>query len=358
MSWRDRLQTGSFRGVEFQFDAGDRPAGRRLQTHEYPLRDDPFTEDLGRSSRTYRIDAYLVGPGYLDVHDRLLAALEEAGAGELIHPFYGAVQVMVDGGSTRISHSKDEGGMCRISMQFVEAGEQRFPAARVSSSHKLLDAANGLQEAADDSFLNNFSFSGWPAFVADATDQLLQKAGFTLPSGWSASDALSLLTDGIGSLDQAAVYELSASGVPIPGSAATPARARIQDNARAVDRLIRQSALVRLAQDAAAREWVVYDDAMLSLRRISGLIDDAMLTADDGTYDALRSVRAAVVAHIREQATDASRLMTYQPVQPQPALAIAYRLYGDANRAEEIVTRNGLPHPGFIDQSITVLEPS
>jgi len=31
-----------------------------------------------------------------------------------------------------------------------------------------------------------------------------------------------------------------------------------------------------------------------------------------------------------------------------PAIVLAYRLYGDAERADEIVARNRVRHPGFV----------
>jgi prophage DNA circulation protein len=51
MSWRDKLQAGRFRTAAFQIDAHDQAGGRRLALHEYPLRDDPYAEDMGRLER-------------------------------------------------------------------------------------------------------------------------------------------------------------------------------------------------------------------------------------------------------------------------------------------------------------------
>lgn len=44
--WRDRLRDASFRGVPFSVDDDDASFGRRVQLHEYPKRDKPYTEDL------------------------------------------------------------------------------------------------------------------------------------------------------------------------------------------------------------------------------------------------------------------------------------------------------------------------
>ena len=45
------LRPASFRGVSFQVDVASLSAGRRVQVHEYPQRDQPWVEDLGRATR-------------------------------------------------------------------------------------------------------------------------------------------------------------------------------------------------------------------------------------------------------------------------------------------------------------------
>lgn len=45
MTWKDRLQDASFRGVPFKVEEESAGTGRRVETHEYPNRDKPYTED-------------------------------------------------------------------------------------------------------------------------------------------------------------------------------------------------------------------------------------------------------------------------------------------------------------------------
>ncbi|WP_431355959.1 DNA circularization N-terminal domain-containing protein, partial [Algimonas porphyrae] len=51
MSWRDQLEKASFRGVPFHVSRSGGEVGRRVQLTEYPLRDRPYAEDLGRKAR-------------------------------------------------------------------------------------------------------------------------------------------------------------------------------------------------------------------------------------------------------------------------------------------------------------------
>ena len=59
------LRRASFRGVPFEVTSSDFKVGRRTQTFEYPQRDTPFTEDLGRSKRTITLTAYVIGAAYV-----------------------------------------------------------------------------------------------------------------------------------------------------------------------------------------------------------------------------------------------------------------------------------------------------
>lgn len=47
MTWKDRLQDASFRGVPFKVEEESAGTGRRVETHEYPNRDKPYTTQPG-----------------------------------------------------------------------------------------------------------------------------------------------------------------------------------------------------------------------------------------------------------------------------------------------------------------------
>lgn len=173
--WRSRLRDASFRGVPFLLDDDEGTFGRRVQVHEYPQRDKPFTEDLGRATRRISINAYLVGDDYDEQRNKLIVAIETAGPGTLVHPHYGEMKGSVDG-EVRVTHSNAEGRMCRVSFQFVESGELSFPVAGTATAERLGDTC-GLFDDAIDSMFSGFSLSGIADFIqndviADATEML------------------------------------------------------------------------------------------------------------------------------------------------------------------------------------------
>ena len=195
MTWKDRLQDASFRGVPFKVEEESAGTGRRVETHEYPNRDKPYTEDLGKITFRPSITAYVVGDDCFDQRDRLIDALNKPGPGTLVHPTYGELKVCVDG-EVRVSTSKSEGRIVRFDLKFVEAGELSYPTSGViglngyvtipliiSGSRRTLiiqwgQARFGGSGGEDAGYLNDFPF----AFPSACYGMIVSHVGHT-PSG-------------------------------------------------------------------------------------------------------------------------------------------------------------------------------
>jgi len=169
MSFRRRLRTPSFRGVRFDVSSTDRSGGRNVTTHEFVNRDTPFSEDPTRQPRTYSLEAFVQGFDYQRRRDNLLRALEQAGPGELVHPYYGALQVVVT--SYRIRESGIEGGVTRFQLDFVEAGQLEFPKASSDPRRFFQRIADRLKLNSTNKFLDEFSITRQPQFVVDRAKQ-------------------------------------------------------------------------------------------------------------------------------------------------------------------------------------------
>jgi len=142
MSWREKRLPASFRGVPFEVDLDSQPAGQRTQVHEYPQRDKPYVEALGKRTNEIKITAFVAGDDCLEKRDRLLEAIEPRSSGELVHPWLGSLTVScID---CNYSHKRLEQGVVRFELTFVEGeSEPSYPVAGV-------DAANALNSSADD----------------------------------------------------------------------------------------------------------------------------------------------------------------------------------------------------------------
>ncbi len=170
MPWFEDLQLegrGSFRGNEFFVDNVNSGISRRTVVHEFPGKDKPFVEDLGRGARRFTINAYVLGPEYMVARDNLRIAIEDnPGPGELIHPYWGTMQVTVVG-EVRIRETPREGGLARITFQVVEAGDEL--AFALPDLTAIVEAAAEVAiEAEIDDFVTFWEVVGFIAAIAQA----------------------------------------------------------------------------------------------------------------------------------------------------------------------------------------------
>jgi prophage DNA circulation protein len=121
-AFRERQGPGSFRGTPFIVLSSELSGGRRTVRHEYPLRDVPFVEDLGRQGRRIKVTAFVCGSDYITKRDALLKSLEEPGPGPLELPYHGSRHVALVGHAVVETH--DEGGKATFSLEFEETVEK------------------------------------------------------------------------------------------------------------------------------------------------------------------------------------------------------------------------------------------
>lgn len=145
-TWRDSLLPASFRGVGFVVDAAAVPVGRKGQLHEYPKRDEPYFEQMGKQSQVHKLTAFVIGKDCFDQRDKLLEALEKEGAGELVHPWLGRMQVQV--GECDMQHDRREGGMARFDLVFYPDLPRKFPSATANTQRQVTQASSGVLDSA------------------------------------------------------------------------------------------------------------------------------------------------------------------------------------------------------------------
>jgi prophage DNA circulation protein len=69
---------------------------------------------------------------------------------------------------------------------------------------------------------------------------------------------------------------------------------------------------------------------------------------DAATYRALISLHAATTRFLSETGRPLPRLINFRFALPLPTVQIAYRLYADADRADELRAENKVVHPAFM----------
>lgn len=385
MAWQDQLQEASFRGVRFHAVQRSATFGRRNQVHEYPFRDLPYVEDLGRMARNFRITAFLIGKDSLQQRDALIAAIEQPGLGKLVHPSHGEMNVSVVGGVT-IDESDHEAGIVRISFNVVESGELRFPSADAATRDVVALRAEEASAKLVASTARTLNTRDLAAFAENLTLQRAQRAidliakGAALVTSPDRRGALlsaiavlnpqlatslrapldfalrvqamiERLSNGLQGSDRDAVLDtLSGFGSADPRwPAFTVTRRRDDANRNAIEQLMRGMAAVSLARASAATEFDDFKTATVLRDRVVDRIDAvADTTDDDAVFGALANLRAAVVRDINARGADLAHVATLVPRSTTPALVLAYGLYDDAGQDADLVQRNHIRHPGFV----------
>jgi prophage DNA circulation protein len=393
MGWKEQLQPASFRGVPFHVEGDDNGGGRRGVLHEYPLRDEPLFEDQGRKARDGSLTAFVIGDEYMAARDSLIKALEEKGSGELVHPWLGRKTLSVV--DFRYRHSNREGGMCRFDINFVEAGQQNYPAASIATSQQSILSVEVLEQTAIDEFTETFSVDGLPAFgvldaVTGANDIVATLEGALGSIGGVLSNPIGSISEELGSLvtDPLALanrmFSLFNKASAVLGTGArliagysdldslnfarafttlraislfpessrggnlTPTRTRMADNRDALNKLTRAALLTQAAGMTAVMPLPVYDDAIRLRSETLAALDTESLEAEDDTYLALVDLRSKVHTDMTSRIQSAARLRDIRPAEVGPALALSYELYETVDREGEIIARNRLRHPGFV----------
>lgn len=386
MSWRDQLRQGSWRNAPFFWKSSETRVGRRNIRHDYPQRDDAWFEDIGKCPREFVLEMYVIGPDYMSARDRLAAAFETAGAGTLVHPLYGTLKVEVTD-KVVIRESTDEGGMARFTACFALAAANKQPAAAGDTAGVVADQAAAATAASQAAYVRTFSVAKNPAFVQDSalsrlgeltaklksiadlipTDLVSSQFYSDLNGFMLACDTLinnpldlvrNLTTEISAAVNLAAdpwsrfgiwqgMFDFGSAWVTPPGS--TPSRLQANANQLALSALVRQSAAIGAAATSAEMDFPSYQDAIAVRDAVADQLDLQMEQAtDDALYTALANLRAAVVKDIATRGADLALIVSYTPPQTVPALVLAYRLYGDATKEDDIIARNHIVNPGFI----------
>lgn len=142
---------GSFRGVPFLIeDEQGLDGGRRVVSHEYPLRDEGLTEDMGKRLRRYQVSCLVIGDDHLAQAEKLIDALEASGAGTLKHPYFGTIEVRVD--DYRAKNSTSHQRVTRFDINFLPAIEKNAPEIAEDTAYSVLSQYQATLNSLSDEF--------------------------------------------------------------------------------------------------------------------------------------------------------------------------------------------------------------
>ena len=138
----------------------------------------------------------------------------------------------------------------------------------------------------------------------------------------------------------------------LPISETTPNRTRQAQNRAGLIDLTRRAAAIEAARSSMLIQVSSYDEAVSVRDRALTVVDReadaAGETNDIDAYRALRELGLAVVRDFRVRGATLARIAVIIPRQTIPVLLLAHQFYGNIDRVDEIVARNGIRHPGFV----------
>jgi prophage DNA circulation protein len=379
------MATTSFRGIPFYTSGTEGNFGRRIVEHEFPGKDIPFLEDLGQSINGFQIDGIVLGDDVATQRNRLIAAANKEGIGELIHPSYGVLNVRCK--SFRVSEIDSEQRIVRFQFTFIEANAAVFPTAGETPASTQPVIENSIAETK--SWLSRtydyvaLSYSESQSVLAtlnqglvkigDAKALVASNADYramlteisSFPTRYLSSALLlgeqifDLLTFGVfeddanhdETLDQKTQFQNTtplfsfAPTIQAPSSASGALTILLQTAS-----ILSAAALLSQIEFESSNQAKEYRDILVS--KIDILLGTV---TDDNLYTVLWDTRSAVVQSIEFRAADLSLLTSFSVNEAAPALVIANLLYGTVEQEQDIISRNKIKHPGFISGSIEVL---
>ena len=351
-----------FRFIPFEAAEITRETGRRLVTHIYPNRDQPFHEDLGRKTRRWKIQGFVIGESADLIRDLMIDAVEKEGPAPLIHFKLGLVYVRCE--SLEVRESVEGGiNVCEFVFDFVESGDY-FKIGILSSAAALaktavVGAAMGIVWAT--------SASPQPADLSALASSLSVVAGHLSDTDSStataealadiaaAADALAVDPDGLIAAINAALATVTVSA-DLRTLTDQAFAALTASGGAALDVLMCVLTLTAAASAAVEETFSTWDDAVAVRDHLGDQFSVIeMYLTDADLYAGIVDLKGFTIQAISTEAVTLPRLRSLSVTYAVPAVVLAYNLYGDAGRATEILERNSLSDPSHVVGDLRVL---
>lgn len=366
---------GSFRGVSFFVeDYERRGGGRNVVSHAVPFSDDFKNQDLGGKIPAFSLEVYLIGDECKQARDNLIAACNEEGPGELVHPFFG--RFMAECADLSFRGSRTGVNYCTATVEFRPASASEGKAVKRDLAGVTKKSALDFQDSSVSKFASVFSVVGKAKAVVDKAVAVTDKA---MDSVLSSRTVLATANDFV-----SAVGKIKANAaVMMLAPADFAARVRdlitatkeifgIEEEGDDVDEYLnmlnsmrdsdmdgspagRISALVRDLTAAQLMSSLVdarfsnVDDAAGCQQRVSDAFDallDSVSDVDD--YMALSNLQSAAFGYLRDASANIAVVLEKEITYSNNALQLCYDVYGNCDRVDEIMSRNQLIQGLFV----------
>ncbi len=404
-SWRNNLRPASFRGVPFFVDDAGGTGGRRKVSHEFPLRDVPYIEDLGQAANKYRVRAWVVGDDYLQQSRDLISACQDYDTPAIfVNPWRG--EILCSAGALTWHESKDKGGFCAIDIEFhVESGGLPSPTAQIDTVSSLLAGVGSLLKLAVSAYEDVSLLVEYPqlllplmgglvggalgAAAGNLIAGLLSLPSATMDGQTQAAAAIagsvgddSAMAAGIQAVFQAAAQNAIIAATPVSqaddpvlgispllapasdpsgglaalatwGSALpVPANPILAAQQGAFQALVQGQAVLAVLTVYASIDWPSSQAATAARTQVQTMIDAqldlAAAQGQDALYLGWQAIGSAAMLDLITRAQALPSLVSFIKLSAQPSLVLAWGWYQDAARCDELDLLNDVPDPMFM----------
>lgn len=382
----------SWRGVPFGVLDYGLDGGRRTVTHEFPKRDEPYTEDLGAKAESFSLNAFILAEDATAVR-AFLDACRQSGPGTLVHPWLGSMELQLREFSLREAY--DAQRLSSWTLGFVQVGKAIYPTAPTNPGTTIANHATaavirsaermqGFVTARKPQAVRDEATSTVGA-IRDAVKASAQRAA--RPNTQTGQDVLDRIRDmGAFLRDCDALVTMISdpvtlayslgdvlfriSGLGMSSFEAYVTYKRLFDNLRELfdglrfastprGRLIRSNAyllrdatlttvLAGASLAAVDADFVTYQAAREARSTLASMFDSVMAELeDDALFSMVQDARTATLTALPAEGETLRSIDRVEVFVPLPTLVLAYDLMRGVSDEQTIIDRNGVRDPWF-----------
>lgn len=381
--WELDYRPARFRDAGFYVDSDEcGPFGQRVAIHEFPNRDDPVVQRLGKNKHEFSFDAYCLGKDYINDIKKLMDACEDESPGELVLPILGSRVCVCTGMKIRTKSSTRR--IAYASLTFIQV-DSFIPELEesIDSTVNLLSNRKTALEKLSEYFSDAYNLVNKPyAYALNAQETLNNflsqvssnrsivgsASGFMRILRSSATQVAFLVFDAadlISSISSLLSFGTSEDDDSFP---ATSDNARNQftevrkffsfEPERVIDdtdpsiimaQSIQAASLISLTGLLPLIEYDSLDEAEVFKSIVLTKIDYlSSVIVDDRIYESLYELRKSIMIDMEQRSFTLSRLSNIILNESTPALVLSFQLYGNLDQEEDLIKRNSALHPGFL----------
>lgn len=367
---------GSYAGIPFFVEEAESSGGREVVSTPLPFSGKHVNEDVGKKIRSFPIKLYITGKDCESKRERLEEAFNKEGAFELVHPHYGVFDARC--AAYTFSFKKSEQEYIAGEATFVPEQDPKTVRSSEDLRGVTIEKSDASLSASKSRFAEVFSVAQKAKSVvdsvADFTSKMLDDIETARGSIRSVSAFVStisqirenmqlimmtpadfanriqnLLTMTDETVDDDSNGYVNESLVMMQSAMA---RRRASENSAADDLFVEVNRLALMSSAAMAVRSVVdseFDSAEEALEMqdsLSAVFDDAADFVDNSDdYIALLDLQAAALKYLRDEMTKLPSIVELPLNGTRDVLSVCFDCYGDLDRIDEILDRNGVADP-------------